>query len=44
MRKNLFLIFLITFLLSCGGPKLDDSLIKPPTTNESGDKNLSRSI
>ena len=34
MRKNLFLIFLITFLLSCGGPKLDEQAIKPPTTNE----------
>ena len=34
MRKNLFFIFLITFLLSCGGPKLDDQAIKPPTTNE----------
>jgi len=34
MRKNLFLIFLITFLLSCGGPKLDEQTIKPPTTNE----------
>ena len=34
MRKNLFFIFLITFLLSCGGPKLDEQAIKPPTTNE----------
>ena len=34
MRKNLFLIFLITFLLSCGGPKLNEQAIKPPTTNE----------
>ena len=34
MRKNLFFIFLITFLLSCGGPKLDEQVIKPPTTNE----------
>ena len=34
MRKNLFLIFLITFILSCGGPKLDEQAIKPPTTNE----------
>ena len=34
MRKNLFFIFLITFLLSCGGPKLDDQAVKPPTTNE----------
>ena len=34
MRKNLFFIFLITFLLFCGGPKLDDQAIKPPTTNE----------
>jgi len=34
MRKNLFFIFLITFLLSCGGPKLDEQTIKPPTTNE----------
>ena len=34
MRKNLFFIFLITLLLSCGGPKLDDQAIKPPTTNE----------
>ena len=34
MRKNLFLIFLITFILSCGGPKLDEQVIKPPTTNE----------
>ena len=34
MRKNLFLIFLITFLLSCGGPKLDEQAIKPPTSNE----------
>ena len=34
MRKNLFFIFLITLLLSCGGPKLDDQAVKPPTTNE----------
>ena len=34
MRKNLFFIFLITFLLSCGGPKLDEQAIKPPTSNE----------
>jgi len=34
MRKNLFFIFLITFLLSCGGPKLEEQAIKPPTTNE----------
>ena len=34
MRKNLFFIFLIIFLLSCGGPKLDEQAIKPPTTNE----------
>ena len=34
MRKNLLFIFLITFLLSCGGPKLDEQAIKPPTTNE----------
>ena len=34
MRKNLFFIFLITFLLSCGGPKLDEQAIQPPTTNE----------
>ena len=34
MRKNLFFIFLITFILSCGGPKLDEQAIKPPTTNE----------
>ena len=34
MRKNLFFIFLIIFLLSCGGPKLDEQVIKPPTTNE----------
>ena len=34
MRKNLFFIFLITFLLSCGGPKLDEQSIKPPSTNE----------
>ena len=34
MRKNLFFIFLITFLLSCGGPKLDEQAIKRPTTNE----------
>ena len=34
MRKNLFFIFLITLLLSCGGPKLDEQAIKPPTTNE----------
>ncbi len=34
MRKNLFFVFLVTLLLSCGGPKLDDQVIKPPTTNE----------
>ena len=34
MRKNLFFIFLIILLLSCGGPKLDEQAIKPPTTNE----------
>ena len=34
MRKNFFFIFLITLLLSCGGPKLDDQAVKPPTTNE----------
>ena len=34
MRKNLFFIFLITFILSCGGPKLDEQAIKPPTSNE----------
>ena len=38
MRKNLFFIFLITFLLSCGGPKLDEQAIKPPTTNEAAIK------
>ena len=34
MRKNLFFIFFITFILSCGGPKLDEQAIKPPTSNE----------
>ena len=34
MRKNLFFIFLIIFLLSCGGPKFDEQAIKPPTSNE----------
>ena len=38
MRKNLFFIFLITFILSCGGPKLDEQAIKPPTTNEAAIK------
>ena len=34
MRKNLFFILFIIFLLSCGGPKIDDKALNPPTTNE----------
>ena len=34
MRKNLFFILLILFIISCGSPKLDNQTVKPPTTNE----------
>ena len=34
MRKNLFFIILILFIISCGSPKLDNQTVKPPTTNE----------
>ena len=40
MRKNLFFIFLITFLLSCGGPKLDEQAIKEKQLGINSDVNL----
>ena len=34
MRRNLFFLFLIIFLVSCGGPKFNEQTIKPPSSNE----------